>query len=119
MMCRYTLNALKYKRVLDNSDNDQSGIAIYTCDGTKIAAVYGEDPSTATAGNPSWDVGTTIKPYCAQKLIFANDDYAYTLTDRAVTIPVLNNDAGFTAVIDPATLTIHGIAATKTWHGYG
>jgi hypothetical protein len=103
----YTVNALKYRKILD-TDNDQSGIAIYTCDGTKIAAVYGEDPSTAALGNPSWDVGTTIKPYCATKLIFANDDYAYSLTDRAVTIQILSNDAGFTAVLDPSTVTVSG-----------
>ena len=109
----YTLNALEYKRILDNTDKNQAGIAIYTCNGTKIAAVYGEDPSTALDANPSWDVGTTIKPYCAQKLLFANDDYAYTLTDRAVTVPVLTNDAGFTAVIDPTTLSISGLTPPK------
>ncbi len=40
-------------------------------------------PLPQHAGNPSWDVGTTIKPYCAQKMIFANDDYAYTLNRQA------------------------------------
>ncbi|HNB82373.1 MAG TPA: Ig-like domain-containing protein, partial [Chitinophagaceae bacterium] len=44
----YAVNALNYKRLLDASDNDQSGIALWTCDGTKFAAVYGEDASTAS-----------------------------------------------------------------------
>src|SRR5205085_11730892 len=103
----YPLNALKHKRILD-SDKDQSGLAVFTCDGTKLAAVYGEDPSTAAAGNPSWDVGSTIRPYCATKLIFASDDHAYTLTDRPVTIQVLNGDGGFTATIDPTSVTTSG-----------
>jgi len=101
----YPVNALNHKRILDPNDNDQSGIAIFTCNGAKLAAVYGEDPSTATAANPSWDVGSTIQPFCKQKLIFANDDYARTMVNQPVTIPVLLNDFGFLAVIDPTTVT--------------
>lgn len=103
----YPLNALTHRRLLD-SDNDQSGLAVYTCDGTKLAAVYGQDAATAADGNPSWDVGSTIRPYCATKLIVAADDNAFTLTDRPVTIQVLNNDGGFTAVVDPTTVTTTG-----------
>ncbi|WP_218029039.1 Ig-like domain-containing protein [Segetibacter aerophilus] len=110
----YTLNALNYKKLFD-SDNDQSGLAVYTCDGTKIAAVYGEDPSVANTANPSWDVGTTIQPFCAIKLIFANDDYGYTLVDKSVTIPVLKNDGAFLAVINPTTVTTTGLLQPK--HG--
>ncbi|MCW3082569.1 Ig-like domain-containing protein [Segetibacter sp.] len=110
----YTLNALNYRKLFD-TDNDQSGLAVYTCDGTKIAAVYGEDPASANPANPSWDVGTTIQPFCAVKLIFANDDYGYTLVDKSVTIPVLKNDASFLAVLDPATVTTDGLLQPK--HG--
>lgn len=111
----YPLNALNHKRLRDPNDNDQSGLAVFTVDGTKLAAVYGEDPQTATTANPSWDVGATIRPFCALKLIFANDDYAYTITDNPVTIPVLRNDYGFSSVIDPATLTTSGLLQPK--HG--
>ncbi len=31
------LNALNHLRIKDNSDNDQSGTAVYTCNGAKIA----------------------------------------------------------------------------------
>ena len=72
-----------------NADNDQSGLALYTCDGTKIFAIYGEDPSTAVAASPSIDVGTTIQPLCLKAQIFANDDLAYGITDVSVDIPVL------------------------------
>ena len=105
----YTLNALNYLRILDNADNDQSGIALYTCNGAKLCAVYGEDASTAQVGNPSWDVGSTIQPFCKEKLIFANDDYEVTTINTPVNIKELSNDVGFLAVIDPATVTISGL----------
>ncbi len=105
----YTLNALDYKRLLDAGDNDQSGLAVFTCNGVKLAAVYGEDPSTANTANPSWDVGSTLQPFCKQKLIFANDDYKTTLVNQPVTIAVLLNDFGFLAAVDPTTLTTIGL----------
>ena len=75
------------------TDNDQSGIAIYTCNGAKIAAVYGEDPAGSTAGNSAyWDVGSTIQPFCKQKIVIARDDFASTLVNQPVTITVLDND---------------------------
>lgn len=110
-----TLNALNYVKIKDPNDNDQSGIAIYTCDGAKIAAVYGEDATTAVAGSPSWDVGATIQPFCKQKLVFARDDYSRTLVNQPVTITVLKNDGGFLAVINPASLNTLGLLQPK--HG--
>ena len=101
----YALNTLNHRRILDPNDNDQSGLAVFTCNGAKLAAVYGEDASTALVGGPSWDVGSTIQPFCKQKLIFANDDYARTMVNQPVTIPILLNDFGFLAVVDPATVT--------------
>ena len=111
----YALNALNHKRLLDLNDNDQSGLAVFTCDGTKLAAVYGEDPSTAVTGSPSWDVGSTIQPFCKQKLIFANDDYARTMVNQPVTIPILRNDFGFLAVVDPTSVTTTALLQPK--HG--
>jgi hypothetical protein len=109
----YSLDALSYKKLLDASDKDQGGLAVYTCDGTKIAAVYGEDPSLSTPASPYWDVGSTIQPFCGQKLIFANDDRAYTLTNQPVTVPILKNDWGFLSVIDPNTLSTLGYRQPK------
>lgn len=109
----YPLNALNHKRLRNPSQNDQSGLAVFTADGTKLAVVYGEDPSTALTGSPSWDVGSTIRPFCAMKLIFANDDYAYTITDNPVTIPILKNDNGFNAVIDPSSVNLTGLLQPK------
>jgi hypothetical protein len=105
------LNALRYVKLRDLTDNDQSGLAVYTCNGAKIAAVYGEDPqgSGTGVGVAYWDVGTTILPFCKQKLIFANDDYARTMVNQPVTIPILLNDFGFLAVIDPTSVTTLGL----------
>jgi uncharacterized repeat protein (TIGR01451 family) len=48
--------------VYDNSDNDQTGMQLYTIDGTKIAAAWGQDPAEAGPSNPFLDMGTTIPP---------------------------------------------------------
>ena len=111
----YPLNALNYLKIRDPNDNDQSGIAVYTCNGAKLAAVYGEDPqgSGTGIGVAYWDVGTTIQPFCKQKLIFANDDYGRTMVNQPVTIPVLLNDFGFLAVVDPATVNNAGLLKAK------
>ncbi len=104
-----TLNALNYTKIKDASDLDQSGTAIYTCNGAKIAAVYGEDPTTAVEANPSWDVGATIQPFCKEKIIIATDDYATSLVSQPVTISVLNNDFGFLGTVDPTTVSTIGL----------
>ncbi|MHC1707801.1 MAG: Ig-like domain-containing protein [Bacteroidales bacterium] len=51
-------------RIYDNvnNDNNQTGVRVYTLDGKNIVAAWGEDASTAAAGNPFLDVGTTIPP---------------------------------------------------------
>ncbi|MGZ5221046.1 MAG: Ig-like domain-containing protein, partial [Chitinophagaceae bacterium] len=112
----YNVNALNYIKIRDPNDNDQGGIAIYTCNGAKIAAAYGEDPQGSTAGNSAyWDVGTTIQPFCKQKIVIATDDYATTLVSQPVTISVLLNDFGFLGTIDPTTVTTLGLLQPK--HG--
>jgi len=103
------VNALNYAKIKDPNDNDQGGMAVYTCNGAKISAVYGEDPATAVAASPSWDVGSTIQPFCKQKLVIAEDDFSTTLVNQPVTISVLNNDVGFLATIDPASVTTLGL----------
>lgn len=113
----YNVNALNYIKILDNTDNDQSGIAIYTCNGAKIAAVYGEDPkgSTTGIGIAYWDVGSTLQPFCKEKVVVASDDFASTLVNQPVTISVLVNDFGFLATIDPTSVSTLGLLQPK--HG--
>lgn len=109
----FTLNALTHRRLFDPSgDNDQRNMAIFTCDGTKLAMVYGADPSVSGPSGPgSWDVGTTMQPFCLDKLVLANDDIAYTLNDEPVTVQVLNNDATFLSELDPTSVSIAGLQA--------
>jgi hypothetical protein len=112
----YNVNALNYIKIRDPNDNDQGGIAVYTCNGAKIAAVYGEDPQGSTAGNSAyWDVGTTIQPFCKEKIVIATDDYASTLVSQPVTISVLLNDFGFLSTIDPSTVSTLGLMQPR--HG--
>ena len=112
----YNVNALNYIKIKDPTDNDQGGIAVYTCNGAKIAAAYGEDPQGSTAGNSAyWDVGSTIQPFCKEKIVIATDDYATTLVSQPVTISVLLNDFGFLSTIDPATVSTLGLLQPK--HG--
>ncbi|MBK6902404.1 MAG: DUF11 domain-containing protein [Saprospirales bacterium] len=60
----FSLSAYQSIRLYDtvNGDNDQTGARIYTVDGTKIAAAWGQDPSVAVAGNPALDIGTAVPP---------------------------------------------------------
>lgn len=52
---------LESVRVFD-PDGDQTGLRVFTCDGTDITAAWGQDPSVAPAAEPSLDLGTTILP---------------------------------------------------------
>ncbi|MDH5421457.1 MAG: DUF11 domain-containing protein, partial [Acidimicrobiia bacterium] len=52
--------ALQSVKILDPTDNDQTGMRVYTVNGALIAAAYGQDPTTAPAGAPALDLGTTV-----------------------------------------------------------
>ncbi|MFN8051380.1 MAG: SdrD B-like domain-containing protein [Acidimicrobiales bacterium] len=54
--------ALASTRITDPNDFDMTGARIYTCDGTKIAGAWGEDPSNAPSGSPGFDAGYAIIP---------------------------------------------------------
>ncbi|MFI3121511.1 MAG: hypothetical protein QX203_16175, partial [Methylococcaceae bacterium] len=59
----YNIKALESYRIFDTSDKNQSGLTVYTTDGTPITAAWGEDPSIAGAGNPYLDMGYTVSPF--------------------------------------------------------
>ncbi len=60
----YTLDAFQRQRVFD-PDGDQTGMLLYTLDGTQIAVAWGQDPSSSNVGNPFLDLGTTVPPLLA------------------------------------------------------
>ena len=75
---------------LYDSDGDQTGMSVWVCDGSdaKIAAVWGQDPNTASAGSPAIDVGTGLtngigfEAAKSSNIVFdANDDGLLNLND--------------------------------------
>ncbi|RYD27550.1 MAG: DUF11 domain-containing protein, partial [Verrucomicrobiaceae bacterium] len=58
----YNVAALQVVKLFD-PDKDQTGMRIYTLDGTLIAGAWGQDPATAGPGNPYLDAGTTIPAF--------------------------------------------------------
>ena len=58
----FDLSALQSVRIFD-PDKNQTGLRVYTVDGTTISAVWGEDPAMAGSGNPYLDMGTTVIPF--------------------------------------------------------
>lgn len=100
--------ALQSYKILD-PDKDQSGLAVFTCDGTKIAAIWGQNPNGAPQGTPGMDVGYVLEPRCLQQLIIANDDISDTDPDTPVVIEIQNNDYGFLCTPNPASLSTIGL----------
>ena len=56
----YTVSAFQSTTLFD-SDSDQTGARVFTCDGTKIAVAWGEDPALASTAL-DLDMGTVIIP---------------------------------------------------------
>ena len=47
-----------------SGDNNQTGMRIYTVNGTKLAAAWGQDVALASSGQPTeLDMGTTVLPF--------------------------------------------------------
>ena len=55
--------ALQTIRLLDASDDDQSGLRYYTTDGTVLLGAWGEDSALAGTGNPYLDMGYAIPAF--------------------------------------------------------
>ena len=53
---------LQSVKIFDPSKN-QTGMRVYTLDGTLITAAWGEDADVAAAGNPYIDAGTVVLPF--------------------------------------------------------
>ena len=106
------LNALQSYQIYAPG-NDQTGVAVYTCNDVPFAAVWGQDPnangSVTPVGSPAQDVGYVLEPRCLQQILFANDDLKGTLINTPVTIDLDNNDVGFLCLIDPASISTLGV----------
>ena len=118
----YDLTTLQSQRVFDNTDNNQTGMRLYTVDGTLITAAWGQDPDNAGAASPYLDLGTTILPVASVIVqkdgTLANDINANGLLDPGDTIEytiIINNtgtqtlnDIVVTDEMDPNTAYVPG-----------
>ena len=60
----FNLTALQSLKIYDpGASKSQTGMKLYTLDGTLITAAWGEDPDKASPGNPYIDAGTTVIPF--------------------------------------------------------
>ncbi len=124
----FNLNRLQQTKVYDNNDNDQTGMKLYTVDGTLITAAWGQDPSTAGSGNPYLDLGTTVPPFPFPQLVKTaqevsdgdgiyepGDTVEYTISVTNLgAVPladlVLSDELPSTVTYVPGTLEVGGIA---------
>ncbi|MCO5230462.1 MAG: tandem-95 repeat protein [Chitinophagales bacterium] len=105
----YSLSALGALKIKD-PDNDNSGMAIFTCDGTPISIVWGQDPISSTpTGSPSIDVGYRVESICKERKIFAAEDKKATTENTPVVIDVQVNDFGFLLTKDPSSISTSGL----------
>ena len=59
----FILTALQSKTIYVPGTNDQTGMKVYTLDGTLLSVAWGEDPAHAPSGNPGLDLGTPVLPF--------------------------------------------------------
>jgi uncharacterized repeat protein (TIGR01451 family) len=85
-----------------NNDGDMTGARIFTCDGTKIAAAYGEDPLNAPVGTPGLDLGTAILPATA---MIVQKDWTLTGDDDNDGMPDPGDDVQWSVEINDAGST--------------
>ena len=57
------VSALEVVVIADSLDNDQTGLRVYTQDGTFITGVWGQDPLEADPGPPYFDIGYALPPF--------------------------------------------------------
>jgi large repetitive protein len=57
-----SVNAYQVVRFFDYTDKNQSGMRVYTTDGTQVVVAWGEDGAVAATGAPFLDMGTIATP---------------------------------------------------------
>ncbi len=91
-----------YTKAKGTGDGDMTGARLYTLDGTKLAAAWGQVPG-GSAGTPAIDMGTTILPFPTVDLTKDSaivDDDGDGLADPGETIryTITATNAGITPV---------------------
>jgi uncharacterized repeat protein (TIGR01451 family) len=58
------ITRLQSIKIFDTSDNDQTGMRVYTLDDTQITGVWGQDPNLGESGNAlQLDMGSSVLPF--------------------------------------------------------
>jgi uncharacterized repeat protein (TIGR01451 family) len=120
----FTVSALQTLKVYDPSKN-QTGMQVFTVDGTLLTAAWGEDPDVASPGNPYIDAGTTVIPFPTPVLfksvtnltssngLHIGDTLQYIVeVDNKGLLPL-----GNTVVIDTPTTNLTYVTNSTTWNG--
>lgn len=111
---KYAIKALESYRLFDTSDNDQSGLTVYTVDGTLITGAWGEDPSIAGAGNPYLDMGTTVLPY--PDYVFTKDSAEATVNSDGDGEVELGEDIEYTlSIVNRSVIDMFNPVITDSW----
>ncbi len=122
------LAMLESARVYDNTDNDQTGMRLYTLDGTLITAAWGQDPANSGGGAPYLDLGTTVLPFPIASVEKTSahvvDDNSNGLVDWGDTIEytiTVNNDGvivlGGVVAFDPLPTGTTYVPGSTTLNG--
>ncbi|MEI7533318.1 MAG: SdrD B-like domain-containing protein, partial [Verrucomicrobiae bacterium] len=119
----FTVTALQSLKIFDPSKN-QTGMRVFTVDGTLVAGAWGEDADTAAPGNPYIDAGTTVIPFPTPLLfksvtnntstngLHINDTLTYTVQVNNQGLLPLGN----TVVIDSPTTNLTYVTNTTTYN---
>jgi uncharacterized repeat protein (TIGR01451 family) len=122
----FTVVNLQALKIYDPSKN-QTGMRVYTVDGTLLTAAWGEDADKASPGNPYIDAGTTVLPFPVPTLqksalvvtdtppagLSVGDTIQYTVRiDNKGLLPL-----GNTVVIDAPSTNLTYITNSSTWNG--
>lgn len=102
-----SLKELERAKVFDTVDRNQTGMLVYTLTaGVKLAAAWGQDPSSASAGAPGLDVGTGIPPLPvistgkSGQLLADNDGNGFLGPGDSVLYTITVNNVGRAPVSD-------------------
>lgn len=99
----YDVSALTVSRFYD-PDKDQTGMRVYTLDGTLLTAAWGQDPATAGPGNPFLDMGTTVPAFPVPVI----QKSASVVTDLNTPGPSIGDTLEYTITMDNQSLVALG-----------
>ncbi|HEV2695398.1 MAG TPA: Ig-like domain-containing protein, partial [Verrucomicrobiae bacterium] len=123
----FDLTVFQSKTIYVPGTNDQTGLRVYTIDGTLLSVVWGEDPAVAGTGNPYLDLGNPVLPFPVPRLtksaiivtdappagLSTGDTLLYTVqVDNRGLLPL-----GNTVVVDAPPPALNYLTNSTTFNG--